>query len=150
MQAAFSPRANLFSLLPALPLPPSHPPPINVIREASCVYFLPPPSHPRTPHSWIWTVFSVLGQKRGWPAFRGSKLLQLNLDSFCDYVRILSAVIGHLWAEIGFWFFPRKWWKYMRPQIFGQSANILTSPAGTTAGTVRERRRPYKLGGLSA
>jgi hypothetical protein len=33
----------------------------------------------------------------------------------------------------------------MRPQIFGQSADILT-----TAGTVRERRRPYKLGGLSA
>ena len=45
MQAAFSTRTNLFSLLPALPLPPSHPPPINVIREASCVYFLPPPTH---------------------------------------------------------------------------------------------------------
>ncbi len=41
--------------------PPSHPPPINVIRVASCVYFLPPPPHPRTPHCWIWTVFSVLG-----------------------------------------------------------------------------------------
>ncbi len=56
----------------------------------------PPPSHPRTPHCWIWTVFSVLGQKRGWPLFRGSKVLQLNLDSFWDYVQIWSAVIGHL------------------------------------------------------
>ncbi len=37
----------------------------------------------------------------------------------------------------------------MSPQIFGQSADILASRAGTTAGTVRERRRPYKLGGLS-
>ncbi len=29
------------------PSPPSHPPPINVIREASCIYFLPspPPTH---------------------------------------------------------------------------------------------------------
>jgi hypothetical protein len=32
----------------------------------------------------------------------------------------------------------------MRLQIFGQDADILT------AGTVRERRRPYKLGGLGA
>ncbi len=39
---------------------------------------------------------------------------------------------------------------YMRPQIFGPGADILTSRAGTTAGTVRERRRPYKLGALSA
>ena len=31
----------------------------------------------------------------------------------------------------------------MRQQIFGQSADILTSRAGTTAGTVRERRRPH-------
>ncbi len=29
----------------------------------------------------------------------------------------------------------------MRPQIFGQDADILASRAGTTAGTVRERRR---------
>jgi hypothetical protein len=38
----------------------------------------------------------------------------------------------------------------MRPQIFGQDADILASRAGTTAGTVRERRRPCKLGGLVA
>ncbi len=38
----------------------------------------------------------------------------------------------------------------MQPQIFGQDANILASRASTTAGTVRQRRRPYKLGGLGA
>ncbi len=38
----------------------------------------------------------------------------------------------------------------MRPQIFGQDADILASCAGTLAGTVQERRRPYKLGGLGA
>jgi hypothetical protein len=29
--------------------------------------------------------------------------MQLNSDSFCDYVRIWMEVIGHLWAELGFW-----------------------------------------------
>ncbi len=29
-------------------------------------------------------------------------MLQLNLDSFCDYVRIFGAVMGHLEAEIDF------------------------------------------------
>jgi hypothetical protein len=38
----------------------------------------------------------------------------------------------------------------MQQQIFGQDADILASRAGTTAGTVRERRRPYKLDGLGA
>ncbi len=56
----------------------------------------PPPPHPHSPHCWIWIVFSVLGQKRGWPLFRGLKVLQLNSDSFCDHVRIWSEVIGHL------------------------------------------------------
>ncbi len=40
--------------------------------------------------------FQLLGQKWRWPPFRGSKVLQLNSDSFCDYVRIWSEVIGHL------------------------------------------------------
>jgi len=136
-------------LSPSPPHRASVAPPAATLSGLAEGRLLPPP-HPRTPHCWIGTVFSVLGQKRGWPPFRGSKVLQLNLDSFCDDVRILSAVIGHLWAEIDFWFFPRKWWKYMCPQIFGQSADILTRRAGTTAGTVRERRRPYKLDGLSA
>ena len=142
IQAAFSTRTNLVSPLPALPLHPSHTPPINAIREASCVYFRPPLPHPRTPHCWIWTVFSDLGQKRGRPLFRGLKVLQLNLDSFCDHVRIFGAVIGHLgWDR--FLTFPQEMVKIQA------RADILTSRAGTTANTVRERRRPYKLGGLS-
>jgi hypothetical protein len=44
IQAASSTRTNLFSPLPALPLPLSHPPPINVIRGASLRPFRPPPS----------------------------------------------------------------------------------------------------------
>ncbi len=36
----------------------------------------------------------------------------------------------------------------MRPRIFEQDANILAGRAGTTAGTVWQRRRPYKLGSL--
>ncbi len=114
---------------------------------------LPPssPTVPPPPHGWIYVIFSVLGQKRGWPLFRGSKVLQLNSDSFCDYVRIWTEVIGHLWAKLGFWIFPGKRWKYTRPRIFGQDANILAGRAGTTAGTVRQRRHPaYKLGGLGA
>ncbi len=60
----------------------------------------------------------MCGQKGGRPLFRGSKVMQLNSDSFCDYVRIWMAVIGHLWAELGFWFFPEKGLKYLRPQTF--------------------------------
>ena len=44
----------------------------------------------------------------------------------------------------------RKFPEYTRPQIFGLDADILTSRASTTAGTVRERRPPYKLRGLGA
>ncbi len=47
-----------------------------------------------------------------------------------------------LMSELGFWFFPGKRWKYSRPRTFGQGANILAGRAGTTAGTVRQRRRP--------
>ncbi len=90
-----------------------------------------------------------LGQNRGWPPFRSLWVLQLTLDSNCDHVQIFGAVIGHLEAEIDFWIFHRKWWKSRRVQKFWQSAEILTSRAGTTGGTVRERRRPHNLGGLS-
>ncbi len=139
-------QGQIYSLPSLLSPSPSHPPPINAIREASCVCSPPPP---HTPHCWKLAISGDLGQTRGRPPSRGIKVLQLNLDSFCDHVQIFGAVIGHLEAKIDFWFFPRKWWKYRRPQIFGQSADILTSRAGTTARTVRERRRPYKLGGLS-
>jgi hypothetical protein len=54
-------------------------------------------------------------------------------------------VIEHLWAELGFWFFPEKgvkisaaaniWWT----QTFRQVVPV------QQAGTVQQRRRPYKL-----
>ncbi len=44
----------------------------------------------------------------------------------------------------------RRFPDYTGPRIFGQDANILAGRAGITAGTVRQRRRPYKLGGLGA
>ncbi len=133
-----------------LPLPPSLSPPLQNPAAAAMPASDWTISFPPPPHGWIYVIFSVLGQKRGWPPFRGSKVLQLNSDSFCDHVRIWTEVIGHLWAEIGFWFFPEKRWKYSRPRTFGQDANILAGRAGTTAGTVRQRRRPYKMGGLRA
>jgi hypothetical protein len=142
-------------LPPLLQLPPSPhrasvAPPAATLSGLAKGRRLHPPLHPHTPHCRILAISGDLGQSRGRPPFRGSKVLQLNLDSNCDYVWIFGAVIGHLEAEIDFWVFPRKWWKFRRTQKIWQSAEILTSRAGTTAGTVRERRRPYKLGGLSA
>ncbi len=136
-------RANSCKAIPP-PLPSA-----DAIRGSQLASTPPPLPHPHTPHCWILTVFSDLGQNRGRPPFRSLKVLQLNLDSNCDYVRIFGVVIGHLEAEIDFWIFHRKWWKSRRAQRIWQSAKVLTSRAGTTAGTVRERRRPYKLGGLS-
>ncbi len=125
--------------------PPPYP---DAIRRAGLRLFpLPPP--PTHSPCRILAISGDLGQSRGRPPFRSPKVLQSNLDSSCDHVRIFGAVIGHLEAEIDFWLFPRKWWKFRRVQRFWQSADILTSRAGTTAGTVWERRRPYKLGGLS-
>jgi hypothetical protein len=89
MQAASSTRTNLLSL-PLLPPP---------ITPASCKFDklrLPPPPHPRTPHCWKLAISGDFGQKEGRLPFRGLKVLQLNLDSFCDHVRIFGAVIGHL------------------------------------------------------
>ena len=111
--ASFGARTNLFSPLPALPLPLSHPPPINAIRGAGLRLFPPPPPH--TPWG-LWPVSGDLGQNRGWPPFRCLEVLQLNLASNCDYVRIFGAVIGHLEAELDFWIFDEKWWKPRRVQ----------------------------------
>ncbi len=55
-----------------------------------------PPPYPSTPRCWKLAISGDHRQKRGWPPFRGFKVLQLNLDSFCDHVRIFDAVIGHL------------------------------------------------------
>ncbi len=82
-----------------------------------------PPLHPSSPVVTPPPLLNLCDfqrprPKEGWPLFRGSKVLQLNSDSFCDYVRIWTEVIGHLWAELGFWFFLGKRWKYSRPRTF--------------------------------
>jgi hypothetical protein len=54
-------------------------------------------------------------------------------------------------SRVRFLIFPKKKVEiYAATKIIGQDANILASRAGTTASTVRQRRRPYKLGGLGA
>ncbi len=52
-------------------------------------------------------------------------------------------------SRVRFLIFPQEMVK-IYAAANGQDADILASRAGTTAGTVRERRRPYKLGGLDA
>ncbi len=137
---------------PLLQLPPSPhrasvaPPAATLSGLAEGRLLPPPPTH--SPCR-ILAISGDLGQSRGRPLFRSPKVLQLNLDSNCHYVRIFGSVIGHLDVEIDFWLFPRKWWKFRCTKKIWQSAAILTSRAGTTAGTVRERCRSYKLGGLS-
>ncbi len=42
-------------------------------------------------------------------------------------------MIGHLGAEIEFFSFHRKWWKFVRLHEFWTSAEILTGRAGTTS-----------------
>ncbi len=59
-------------------------------------------------------------------------------------------VIGHLWAQLGFWFFPEKGWKYSRLRTFDRARIFRQVVPVQQAGTVRQRRRPYKLGGLRA
>ncbi len=58
-------------------------------RARRVVLIKPPPPPPPPTHSpcRILAIFRDLGQKQGWPPFRGLKVLQLNLDSFCDHVR---------------------------------------------------------------
>ncbi len=73
-------------------------------------------------------------------------MLQLNSDSFCDYTN-LKCIDRTLVSRDRFLIFPQEMVKIYAPADFGQDADIL---AVTTASTVRERRRPYKLGGLSA
>jgi hypothetical protein len=55
-----------------------------------------------------------------------------------------SSLIGALGAEQSAPKNRRKFPEYRRPQIFAQSADILTSSASTTVGTVRERVRKQK------
>ncbi len=81
-------------------LHPSPPPRCN--NGGSCSRLISGPPHPHTPHGRILTVSGDLGQNRGRPPFKSLKVLQLNLDSNCDYVRIFGAVTGHSEAEIDF------------------------------------------------
>ncbi len=46
--------------------------------------------------------FSATSAKSEDGLHRSLKVLQLDLDSFCDHIRIFGAVIGHLEAEIDF------------------------------------------------
>jgi hypothetical protein len=107
-------------------LPPTSPLPTPRICRTACGHVIriswreTPPPHPHTPHCRIIAVFSDLGQNRGRPLFRSSDRTLRSRDSF--------------------WLFHRKWWKFRRAQKICQSAAISTSRAGTTAGTVRERR----------
>ena len=51
--------------------------------------------------------------------------MQLNSDSFCDSVQTWMEVIGHLWAELGFWLFLRKRVKMSAAANISRGANIL-------------------------
>ncbi len=73
--------------------------------------------------------------------------MQLNSDSFSDHIRIWMEVIGHLWAKLGFWFFLEKGWKYPRPRTFDRTRIFRQVVQVQQAGTIRQRRRPYKLSG---
>ncbi len=57
------------------------------------------------------------------------------------------AAIGHLWAELGFWFFPEKGLKYLRPRTFDRTRIFRQVVPVQQAGTVWQRHRPYKLSG---
>ena len=82
---------------------------IGRARRVALIRPCPPPlSIVPTPHGQKLVIFRDSGWKGGRPLFRDLKVMQLNSDSFCDYVRIWMEVIGHLWAELGFWFFSEK------------------------------------------
>ena len=89
---------------------------------------------------------SVIFRKVWQPLFRDPEVMQLNSDSFCDSVQTWMEVIGHLWAELGFWLFSKK-----RVRM-SAAADILAYfwqvvPV-QQAVPVRQRRRPYKLSGF--
>ena len=75
------------------------------------------------------------------PRPRGPKGAHLKEETKMNNFLLHSSLIGVLGAEEAVPKDRRKFPEYRRPQIFGQSADILTSRASTTAGTVRERVR---------
>jgi hypothetical protein len=75
--------------------------------------------------------------------------MQLNSDSFCDSVQTWMEVIGHLWAELGFWLFMQKRVKMSAAADIQKDAVILACFGQVVpvqpAVPVRRTRRPYKL-----
>ncbi len=53
-------------------------------------------------------------------------------------------------SQVRFLIFPRKKVKIYAAANIWTGREILAGRAGTTAGTVRQKRRPYKLGSLGA
>ncbi len=87
-------------LSPPPPRPPS--PPTRDKRLAGSVFPVSPPPPP-THSPWLkYVIFRVFGQKRGRPLFRGSIVLQLNSDSFCDYVRVSKSLGAYICGRIHF------------------------------------------------
>ncbi len=83
-----------------------------------------------------------------WPRPRGLKGAHLKEETKMNNFLLHSSLIRVLGAEQSAPKDRRKFPEYAHPQIFGLEADILTNRAGTTAGTVQQRRRPYKLGSL--
>jgi hypothetical protein len=87
-----------------------------------------------------------------WPRLRGPKGAHLKevtkMNSFLLHSSLIRVLGAEQSAPKDQRKFPEKRWKYSRPQIFGQDANIQAGRAGTTASTVRQTRRPCKLGSL--
>jgi hypothetical protein len=79
-------------------------------------------------------------------------VMQLNSDCFCDSVQTWMEVIGHLWAELGFWLFLRKRVKMSAAANISRDADILACFGQVVpvqpAVPVRRTRRPYKLSGF--
>jgi len=118
------------------------PPPHAIRRRALCTLPAPPLSHGQK-----LVIFRDCGWKGGRPLFRDLKVMQLNLDSFCDSVRIWMEVIGHLWAELGFWFLSEKRVKMSAAAYIWRARTFWQVVPVQQAAPVRQRRRPYKLSG---
>jgi len=74
--------------------------------------------------------------------------MQLNSDSFCDSIQTWMEVIGHLWAELGFWFFLEKRVKMSAATDIWRARTFWQVVPVQQAVPVRQRRRPYKLSGF--
>jgi hypothetical protein len=85
-----------------------------------------------------------------WPRPQGPNGAHLKEETKMNKFLLHSSLIRVLGAEQSTPKDRQKFPEYTWLRIFGQDANIWAGRAGTTASTVRQRRRPYKLGGLRA